>query len=998
MSDGYNQARLGNLERPASARVVQAEPAFEYLTKLGLTAPRSGLRNAIAVALIHSSYLHENKDDFPGVTAPVLEMLARLGRQFLQRFSAAESYQNSPSPTSASLSNDVAQQVSEFPAWTSGLEWLRRSAALGTGTAREALNSTITSMLARQVIGVLCIEGKEDVANKLLSEYLLTCRQTVWQNLPDPKTLLDQSLRNSDVTYEFHREGPDHDTTFRAIVRDTRQRVGEGTGRNKKAASKQAALNFLERYLPEELTRRMPANGPRQPARELPEPSMHVDVVRRVQHMFSLPETVRPLISQALIRPSWVYENKSKATRYRQQDYQVLAFLGSQVLAFEYIFAAAHLVARTSPSEFSVQTISNEICADACRETGLLPGVLMGVGERTLDVSIELSASTFQAVIGAVFVGQGLKGGLSDNWPADWASTWKLIAPCSVPSIDPTTRLQEVAALMKLELQYEFSTSGADHAKVYVASVILSSPGLDSRLKIVGSMAAGKKKAKREVSNRAIRAIDRIFDQPVPKFLESSDRPLAQLIFGHQKFILANFQVPIRRWIEAKFFGLHLVSDNSAVVNWAIDVDSMLGDVVPLSQSNNLQNAFREADQSLIDPEHTLDGALADAMDALDRIDAPEDVDSLHIQDLVQLCNICRCLGADEPNISLPEIINNWQLVHRGRPKIGTTPPNIELSGREQAVIDAALSAALRNDRGAAVEVVTDVPLRLRFSMPNSTDNDASGNAWGLWSTVSNTVAIDVAARTIDVTITKPVVPNNAGPITHSVLAALHRNPEPYRAAVADLLHDLKNQLVAARLAVSQPAEGRTARLEQQLTASRHLDQVHALALRLRAATSQLLPVSSDSIEIGSFLRQYASATLTRLPVKISLSIPEARSTVRVAIDSAALSAVLDNLMSNAIEALSDGGSIALDWTSDEYEAVIEILDNGPGLPLDIVEALASGRRVRSTKPGGNGLGLLGVQSLLSRVGGQIRIISTQSGTACLITLPVAIFPGTELE
>ncbi|MFI8860415.1 ATP-binding protein [Streptomyces prasinus] len=130
-------------------------------------------------------------------------------------------------------------------------------------------------------------------------------------------------------------------------------------------------------------------------------------------------------------------------------------------------------------------------------------------------------------------------------------------------------------------------------------------------------------------------------------------------------------------------------------------------------------------------------------------------------------------------------------------------------------------------------------------------------------------------------------------------------------------------------------------------------------------------------------------------PPVISLATPKASRAVQVAIDPRALTAVLDNLVGNAIEALHQGGHISLAWIADAYEAVIEISDDGPGLPSDIAAALAAGQRIRSTKPGGNGLGLLSARSLLTRAGGQLAHGRTSTGTAWFITLPrdPATFP-----
>ncbi|MFI6658124.1 sensor histidine kinase [Streptomyces sp. NPDC050523] len=158
----------------------------------------------------------------------------------------------------------------------------------------------------------------------------------------------------------------------------------------------------------------------------------------------------------------------------------------------------------------------------------------------------------------------------------------------------------------------------------------------------------------------------------------------------------------------------------------------------------------------------------------------------------------------------------------------------------------------------------------------------------------------------------------------------------------------------------------------------------------MRAASSLLEPARNESVEIGKFLRQYARGVLDRLPGNISLSIPEASTAVRVGLGERALTAVLNNLIGNAIEALRDGGAITLAWTADEYEAVVEVANNGPGLPPQVAAAFATGQRIQSTKPGGNGLGLLSVRSLLARAGGQLSLAPAQSGAAWLITLPTA--------
>ena len=138
-------------------------------------------------------------------------------------------------------------------------------------------------------------------------------------------------------------------------------------------------------------------------------------------------------------------------------------------------------------------------------------------------------------------------------------------------------------------------------------------------------------------------------------------------------------------------------------------------------------------------------------------------------------------------------------------------------------------------------------------------------------------------------------------------------------------------------------------------------------------------------------MRQYSMSVLSRLPETISFVLPSTNGDpVRVALDEPSLTAILDNLIKNGIEAMPSGGTIKLDWTSDSREAVIEVSDDGPGLPDAVAVALESGAVVASTKPGGNGLGLRSVKTLLRRAGGELAV-SNKFGTTWLLSIPLGI-------
>jgi two-component system, NtrC family, sensor kinase len=118
---------------------------------------------------------------------------------------------------------------------------------------------------------------------------------------------------------------------------------------------------------------------------------------------------------------------------------------------------------------------------------------------------------------------------------------------------------------------------------------------------------------------------------------------------------------------------------------------------------------------------------------------------------------------------------------------------------------------------------------------------------------------------------------------------------------------------------------------------------------------------------------------------------------------------VLSNLISNSVEATSDGGHIVIrirasrSWTGREARGLrLSIGDDGSGIPEAIRNHL--GEPFFTTKgQSGTGLGLWVTRSILGRYGGNLRVRSSVSpmrhGTVFSVFLPftqgtVTVFPG----
>jgi two-component system, NtrC family, sensor histidine kinase GlrK len=106
------------------------------------------------------------------------------------------------------------------------------------------------------------------------------------------------------------------------------------------------------------------------------------------------------------------------------------------------------------------------------------------------------------------------------------------------------------------------------------------------------------------------------------------------------------------------------------------------------------------------------------------------------------------------------------------------------------------------------------------------------------------------------------------------------------------------------------------------------------------------------------------------------------------------LRSIVDNLISNAIKFTPPGGSVVVRARMLAGEAVIEVQDSGPGVPLEERESIfnlffrgrtkaAEGGRIK-----GSGLGLAIARELVEAHGGQIAVVGDGKGGHFRVTLP----------
>ncbi|MFD3402169.1 ATP-binding protein [Kribbella sp. NPDC058693] len=974
--------------------VVLPADAALAATRLGLEPSELRARHldgAFCAALTHDSYLYEHQADAPHLTPGVLRALLILGSRWMTRELAVSAYRRRHFEKVGPLSDVVAYARPRIASWASTLDWLPQAGLYGRSLEVTQLSGRIVERILLQLIGLLCLMGEDEKVRRFVAPFLDRIhREAAGTPLLDSTSTLQQVLHQTTLSVEWSQDatGPDHARQFAARLTDSRGRTAYGNALSKKGARAAAADEYLKRYFPDALAP-LPVQAPRRPLGVPPEATAaHRRTVARIVADFELDSSSTPLVSQAFMHSSWTYENQRGVRACGQRDNQILAFVGSHVLDYEFAMSLAQRAVVNPPENSDMHNLRNDSYAEAFNEMRLGPALLLSVGQ-VGKIETEMAANAFQAAMGAVFLSRQAPSTLLEQWPDLWRNATPYIAPAVPTRDDPATRLQELSSAADLLCDYEYSITGPDHLKQYAATLIVSSAALRRRLRIKGGGTTNKTKAKQAAATKVISAANRLAEQQ-PALIGRTDRSrvspvVISFLAQHFAEVAGLAPAKARLWSNRQIFGAHHASRPDELALWASAVDQLLDETGESLNADHLAQYFRSAMASDETTQGSLRSELRWTLEWLSELAAPADIDDHEVARLVQLASAYRAIGADQADGSLRELmLTDWPVLYRNRIDVVGDVPDLILSTSELALIDSIAKALPKDHDALTARVMNGV---LTFG-PVRVPPDQARLLLRVWGEVSPRIQLSVDGEEV-----RCALPDNhftdAGPLLTAVRSALKPSAQPLGAAVANLLHDLKNELSAARQAARTTGGGRTAELRRQADASEHLDQSKALALRIRAATSLLRAPGDESVCLAEFLRSYVASALLRLDPRFTLIAPRSSHDVSVGLDESALRAVVDNLVKNALEAMPDGGTISLEWMQVDEYAVLEVADDGPGLPRGVADALAGGHRVTSTKPGGNGLGLVGVRALLHRIGGSLEVGPSRQGARWQVTIPV---------
>jgi predicted ATPase/signal transduction histidine kinase/CheY-like chemotaxis protein len=238
--------------------------------------------------------------------------------------------------------------------------------------------------------------------------------------------------------------------------------------------------------------------------------------------------------------------------------------------------------------------------------------------------------------------------------------------------------------------------------------------------------------------------------------------------------------------------------------------------------------------------------------------------------------------------------------------------------------------------------------------------------------------------------------------------AALREANQQKDEFLAMLAHELRNPL--APIANASEILGQIVRGDAHAVSA--VDMIKRQSVQLTRLVDDLLDVSRIT---------QGRIQLSRRPIELSTAVAQALETVEPLLrakqhhvsllshygplyiegDFARIVQCLGNILSNAAKYTEPGGKIRVHTRAQEGQAVIEISDNGAGIPAQLLprvfELFVQSERTLDRAQGGLGVGLAVVKRLVEMHGGEVAAYSAGEGqgSAFEISLPLIAAPST---
>jgi two-component system OmpR family sensor kinase len=234
-------------------------------------------------------------------------------------------------------------------------------------------------------------------------------------------------------------------------------------------------------------------------------------------------------------------------------------------------------------------------------------------------------------------------------------------------------------------------------------------------------------------------------------------------------------------------------------------------------------------------------------------------------------------------------------------------------------------------------------------------------------------------------------LPEEISPFVHAINRLLERVNHligQQRRFIADAAHELRSPLTALSVQAQnlRHAESiavvreRLLPLQEGIERARQLTEQLLNLARTQAETSGRTEVNI-SLLARELIAEYQPLAEAR---KLDLGLEEMMP-LTVCGSPEALRLIVKNALENALKYTSEGGEVTLRLRADEHDSIIEIVDDGPGIPSDEhARVFDSFYRMQDARGEGSGLGLTIAREAATRLGGTVSLHAGPQGSGLI--------------
>lgn len=203
----------------------------------------------------------------------------------------------------------------------------------------------------------------------------------------------------------------------------------------------------------------------------------------------------------------------------------------------------------------------------------------------------------------------------------------------------------------------------------------------------------------------------------------------------------------------------------------------------------------------------------------------------------------------------------------------------------------------------------------------------------------------------------------------------------------AGVAHEIRNPLTSLKGFLQLLQAGVNRKEEYYKIMIDEIEKMESITSELLFITKPLTD-NKDVEKVQDMIDDVVTLLKSHAKMKNIQLLCENTANLTVYCDRSQIKQVLINIVKNAIEAMASSGTIQINVSTDGKYVLTDVVDQGPGIPEEVIHKL--GEPFFTTKESGTGLGLMITKQIMEQHEGKLEILqNADKGSTFRIILPM---------